>query len=65
MARIIRSPVVTAPIAQRLRQLDRHLQQRLLHVEDMRGTMFEELGAMAPQCPQRDEVRVRTKRGCQ
>ena len=50
-------------IAERLGQLDMHLQQRLLHVEDMRGAMLDELGAMAQQRPQRHEVRVRTKRG--
>jgi hypothetical protein len=49
-------------IAERLGQLDMHLSQGLLPVEDMWGAMFEELGAMAQQRPQRHEIRLRTKR---
>jgi hypothetical protein len=34
-------------VAKRLGSLDVHLQECLLHVEDMRGAMLKELGTMA------------------
>ena len=70
MARMMRCPVVACDIAERLGQLDIHLQQGLLHVEDMRGAMLKELGAMAqaacaaPRSPRQDETRPPATHSC-
>jgi len=52
-------------IAQHLGELHVHLEQGLLHVEDVRGAVFEQLGAVTQQGAQGDQVGFGTERTLQ
>jgi hypothetical protein len=56
-------PRAAGEVAERLGSPDVHLQERLLHMEDMRSTMLEELGAMAQEGPSGHQSGCGAKRG--
>lgn len=53
-------PGLAGYVAQRLRELDVHLQQRFLHMQDVGGVVFQQPGAMPQQRAQRYQVRFGT-----
>lgn len=60
-----RLPGDAGDIAEGLRELHVHLQQGLLHVQDVRGAMLDELGAMPQQGAEGNEFCFGAKGACQ